>query len=78
MLKLIFSVLTIAFGAAGMMELIPYEISLPVMFFFLGSAMIANAKENYDKGNKRSALFFCGIAVFVYAVTVYNVLSRVI
>ena len=77
-LKLIFSVLTILFGALGIMELMPYKLSMPIMFVFLGLSMLTNAKEYYDKGAKRDAMIFCGIAILVFAVTIYNVISSFI
>ena len=75
-LKAVFSGFTIVFGAVGLMRLLPYDIALPFMFVFLGAAMLANAKECYDKGSKKDAVFFYGVAIFVYAVTVYNLIVR--
>lgn len=76
--KAVFAVLTMVFAAAGLMQWLPYDISLPVMFVFLGLVMLVNAKECYDKGAKWDAAGFCGAAVFVYGVTVYNLISRIL
>lgn len=74
--KMICSVLTIIFAVSGLMKLLPYDVSSPVMFVFLGLTMLVNAKECYDKGAKRDAIFFVGTAIFVYAVTAYNLISK--
>ena len=74
--KAVFSILTILFGAIGLMKWLPFDLSLPVMFFFMGLTMLANAKDCYDKGSGRDAAIFSGVAVFIYGVTAYNMLSR--
>lgn len=59
-------------------ELVSFDISMPIMFIFFGLSMLANAKERYDKGEKGEAMGFGGIAVLLYAVTAYNLISRVL
>ena len=76
--KAIFSVLTILFAAVGLLRLVSFDISMPIMFIFFGLSMLANAKELYDKGEKGEAMGFGGIAVLLYAVTAYNLISRVL
>ena len=76
--KAIFSVLTIIFGSLGLMNILPNDITLPIMFVFMGLALLTNAKECYDKGAKKDAMVFAGVAIFVYAVTAYNLISRFI
>ena len=44
--KAVFSILTILFGAIGLMKWLPFDLSLPVMFFFMGLTMLANADES--------------------------------
>ena len=34
--KIVFSVLTVVFGSIGLMKLLPYDITLPIMFVFMG------------------------------------------
>ena len=46
------------------------------MFVFMGLTFLTNAKECYDKGAKKDAMIFVGIAIFVYVVTAYNLISR--
>ena len=74
--KAIFSVLTIIFGSLGLMNIISTDITLPIMFIFMGLTLFTNAKECYDKGAKKDAMIFVGIAIFVYVVTAYNLISR--
>lgn len=74
--KAIFSVLTIIFGSLGLINIVSTDITLPIMFVFMGLTMLTNAKEYYDKGAKKDAMIFAGIAIFVYVVTAYNLISR--
>ena len=76
--KIVSSILTVAFGSIGLMKLLPYDITLPIMFVFMGLVMLSNAKECYDKGSKRDAVIFGGVAIFVYAVTAVNLISRLL
>ena len=74
--KAIFSVLTIIFGSLVLMNLMSSEMGLPIMFVFLGLSLLTNAKECYDKGAKNDAMIFVGVAIFVYVVTAYNLISK--
>ena len=74
--KAIFSVLTIIFGSLVLMTLMSSEMGLPIMFVFLGLSLLTNAKECYDKGAKKDAMIFVGVAIFVYVVTAYNLISK--
>ena len=74
--KAIFSVLTIIFGSLVLMNLMSSEMGLPIMFVFLGLSLLTNAKECYDNGAKKDAMIFVGVAIFVYVVTAYNLISK--
>lgn len=74
--KVIFSVLTIIFGSLGLMNIVSTDITLPIMFVFMGLTLLTNARECYDNGAKKDAMIFAGVAIFVYVVTVYNLVSR--
>ena len=50
--------------------------TMPIMFVFMGLSLLTNAKDCYDKGAKKDAMIFVGVAIFVYAVTAYNLISR--
>lgn len=54
--KAIFSVLTIIFGSLGLINIVSTDITLPIMFVFMGLTMLTNAKECYDKGAKKDAM----------------------
>ena len=69
--KAIFSVLTIIFGSLGLMNIVSTDITLPIMFVFMGLTFLTNARECYD-----NAMIFAGVAIFVYVVTAYNLISR--
>ena len=70
------SVLTIIFGSLGLMNIVSTDITLPIMFGFMGLIFLTNAKACYDNGAKKDAMIFVGVAIFVYVVTVYNLISR--
>ena len=74
--KAIFSVLTIIFGSLGLINIVSTDITLPIMFVFMGLTMLTNAKECYDKGAKKDTIIFAGVAIFIYVITAYNLLSR--
>ena len=65
-LKAIFSVLTIVFGSLGLINIVSTDITLPLMFVFMGLTFLTSAKECYDKGAKKDAMIFAGVAIFVY------------
>ena len=75
-LKAIFSVLTIVFGSLGLINIVSTDITLPLMFVFMGLTFLTSAKECYDKGAKKDAMIFAGVAIFVYVVTAYNLIRR--
>ena len=74
--KAIFSVLTIIFGSLGLMNVMSTDITLPMMFVFMGLTFLTNAKECYDRGAKKDTMIFAGVAIFIYVITAYNLLSR--
>lgn len=52
-LKAIFSVLTIIFGSLGLMNMISTDITLPIMFVFMGLTLLTNAKEFTTRGRRK-------------------------
>lgn len=75
-LKIIFSVITVIFGAIGLTGILSFDISLPIMFVFLGATFIVTAKECYSKGAKKGAVIFILITIFIYGVTAFNLISK--
>ena len=74
--KVTFTVLTIISASLGLMNIISYDVTMPIMFVFMGLTFLTNARECYDNGAKKDAMIFAGVAIFVYAVTAYNLISR--
>ena len=74
--KVTFTVLTIISASLGLMNIISYDVTMPIMFVFMGLTFLTNAKDCYDKGAKKDAIIFVGVAIFVYVVTAYNLISR--
>lgn len=74
-IKLFFSALTVAFGILGLTKALSYEITMPITFLCLAVTMFITSKEYKDNAQKRSALYFLLLAVFLLVVTVYNVVS---
>ncbi len=74
--KAIFSVLTIIFGSLGLINVMSTDITLPIMFVFMGLTFLTNAKECYDRCAKKDTMIFAGVAIFIYVITAYNLLSR--
>ena len=66
-LKAIFSVLTIVFGSLGLINIVSTDITLPLMFVFMGLTFLTSAKECYDKGAKKDAMIFAGVAILSLA-----------
>ena len=75
--KAVFSALTVIFALLGVTNILDYDFSLPMMFICLGLAMLMNAKERYAKGEKMMGHLFAFISIFIYTVTLYNILSRI-
>lgn len=74
--KVTFTVLTIISASLGLMNIISYDVTMPIMFVFMGLTFLTNARECYDNGAKKDAMIFAGVAIFVYVVTAYNLISR--
>ena len=74
--KVTFTVLTIISASLGLMNIISYDVTMPIMFVFMGLTFLTNARECYDNGAKKDAIIFAGVAIFVYVVTAYNLISR--
>ncbi len=76
-IKLIFSSLTVAFGILGLTKALSYDVSMPIMFMCMAVTMFVTSKEYKDKNQKRSALYFLLLGVFLLVVTLYNTASSV-
>ena len=45
-------------------EYISYDVTMPIMFVFMGLSLLTNAKDCYDKGAKKDAMIFVGVSNF--------------
>ena len=75
-LRLIFSILTVVFASLGLAKILSYDISLPLMFISMILTFLVWSKECYDKGAKRDSHIFLGVAIFIAAITVFNIISN--
>lgn len=55
-----------------------YNIIIPIIFVFMGLRLLTTTKDCYDKGTKKNAMIFVGVAIFVYTATAYTLISRFI
>ena len=72
-LKLFFSALALAFAILGLTKTLSFDITLPVTFVSFALTMFITSKEYKDKGQKKSALHFILLGIFLLLITVYNV-----
>ena len=54
--KVIFTVLTIISASLELMNIISYDVTMPIMIVFMGLTLLTNAKDCYDKGAKKDAI----------------------
>ena len=54
--KAIFTILTIISASLGLMNIISYDVTMPIMFVFMGLTFLTNARDCYDKGSKKDAM----------------------
>jgi len=77
-LKLIFSSLTVAFAILGLTNALSFNISMPITFIFLGLSIFITSKEYKNKGDKKTSLTFFILGIFLYLITIYNIISTLI
>ena len=76
-LKLFFSALTVAFGILGLTKALSTDITMPITFICLSITMLITSKEYQDKKQKKSALHFLLLGIFLLMVTAYNIASLI-
>lgn len=74
-IKLLFSALTVAFAVLGLTKALAYEITNPLTFLCLSISMFLTAKEYNDNKQKKSALYFLLLGLFLLVITAYNTAS---
>ena len=71
--KIILAVIAIVFSASGLLDVISFDIAIPIMLFASATNMVLNGVE-YKKNNNTSGFIVnIAAAVFVYVVVIYNV-----
>lgn len=76
-IKLLFSSLTGAFAILGLTKALSYDISMPIMFVCMVVTMFITAKEYKDNNQKKLALYFLLLGIFLLVVTLYNTGSKI-
>lgn len=71
--KIILSIVTILFAALGLLKVLAFDVSIPIMLFALATNMILNSVEYKKKNNNSGYIITVVAALFVYVVIVYNV-----
>lgn len=71
-MKVILSIITIIFAGLGLFEVIPFDISNPIMLTSLATVLFLRGLENKKNGDKSGFFLMILTAVFLYGVVVYN------
>ena len=76
-MKLLFSVLVVAFAILGLTKALSTDITMPITFVCLAITMFITAKEYKDSEQKHSSVYFVLLGIFLLIVTVYNMISKI-
>ena len=76
-MKLLFSVLVVAFAILGLTKALSTDITMPITFVCLVITMFITAKEYKDSEQKRSSVYFVLLGIFLLIVTAYNMISKI-
>lgn len=71
--KIILSIVTILFAALGLLKVLSFDVSIPIMLFALATNMLLNSVEYKKKNNNSGYIITVAAALFVYVVIIYNV-----
>lgn len=77
-MKLLFSVLVVAFAILGLTKALSTDITMPITFVCLAITMFITAKEYKDSEQKRSSVYFVLLGSFLLIVTAYNMISKIV
>lgn len=75
-LKIIFTVLTILFAVLGLMGVLEYDISQPIIFTCLGLLNVITAKEYNSRGDKKSAKYFLILGIFIFGIIIVTLVGK--
>ena len=74
-LKLFFSALTVSFAILSLTNAMSTDIAMSIMFICFAVTMFINSKESINKKQKKMAICFFVLGVFLLLITAYNVAS---
>lgn len=72
-IKITLSVITVFFAGLGLLKVLSFDISNPVMLTSLATLLLLRSIENKNNRDKSGFLLTIITALFVYAVVIYNV-----
>ena len=71
--KIILSIITMLFAALGLVKILPFDITNPIMLVSLATLLLLRSVEYKNIRDKSGFIMTCLTAVFVYVVVIYNV-----
>lgn len=72
-IKITLSVITVFFAGLGLLKVLSFDISNPVMLTSLATLLLLRSIEHKNNRDKSGFLLTIITALFVYAVVIYNV-----
>ena len=75
-IKITLSVITVFFAGLGLLKVLSFDISNPVMLTSLATLLLLRSIEHKNNRDKSGFLLTIITALFVYAVVIYNVFIR--
>lgn len=75
-IKIILSVITIIFAGLGLLRILSFDISNPVMLTSLATLLLLRSVEYKNSRDKSGFLLTFITAMFVYVVVIYNIFVR--
>ena len=72
-IKITLSVITVFFAGLGLLKVLSFDISNPVMLISLATLLLLRSIEYKNNRDKSGFLLTIVSALFVYAVVIYNV-----
>lgn len=72
-IKITLSVITVFFAGLGLLKVLSFDISNPVMLTSLATLLLLRSIEYKNNRNKSEFLLTILTALFVYSVVIYNV-----
>lgn len=76
MLNVLFSVLAVILGLLGIARLLPYNISLLLVLFFISLGLLLDIKDFYKNGLKKQAKALIVFAILVYITVIFYLVFR--